>query len=70
MSGFKSVTVKYFYQLPFIWKYPWLRPLIQLFAKLPIPFGPYNNVPWSTSNGFNKFVRFSKEVMLIAVVEK
>jgi len=70
MAGFKKVTVKYFYQLPILWKYPWLRFFIKLFAKLPFPYSPYNNVPWSISNRFNKLVRFSKEAMLMAVVEK
>jgi len=27
-------------------------------------------VPWATSNQFNKLIRFSKEAMLLAVVEK
>ena len=70
MAGFKKVTVKYFYQLPVLWKYPWLTLFVKLFAKLPIPYAPYNEVPWSVSNPFNKLVRFSKEAMLLAVAEK
>ena len=70
MSGFKNVKVVYFYQLPFLWKHTWLVPFAQLFAKLPIPYSPYNDVPWKTSNWLNKLVRFSKEAMLLAVVEK
>jgi SAM-dependent methyltransferase len=54
MSGFKNVKVVYFYQLPFLWKHPWLVPFAQLFAKLPIPYSPYNDVPWKTSNWLNK----------------
>ena len=70
IAGFKKVEVRYFYQLPILWKFPWLTPLVKLFSKLPIPYGPYNNVPWAVSNRLNKLVRFSKEVMLLAVVEK
>ena len=70
IAGFKNVRVKYFYQLPFLWRFPWLKPLVKLFAKLPLPYSPYNEVPWATSNQFNKLIRFSKEAMLLAVVEK
>jgi len=70
MSGFKNVKVIYFYQLPFLWKFSWLQYFAKLFAKLPLPYSPYSDVPWSTSNWFNKLIRFSKEVMLLAVVEK
>ena len=70
MAGFKKVTVRYFYQLPLLWQYPWLRIIAKLIAKLPIPYSPYNNVPWKVSNRLNKLIRFSKEVMLIATVEK
>jgi SAM-dependent methyltransferase len=70
IAGFKNVKVNYFYQLPFLWRFPWLKPLVKLFAKLPLPYSPYNEVPWATSNQLNKLIRFSKEAMLIAVVEK
>lgn len=70
MEGFKNVKVIYFYQLPFLWRFPWLKIFIKLFAKLPLPYKPYHDVPWSISNRYNKLVRFSKEVMLLAIVEK
>ena len=70
MCGFQKVTVKYFYQLPILWKFKWLKIIAKLIAKLPIPYSPYNTVPWKISNRLNKLVRFSKEVMLIATVEK
>tara|TARA_R100000234_G_scaffold59843_1_gene36237 strand:+ start:2493 stop:3212 length:720 start_codon:yes stop_codon:yes gene_type:complete len=70
MAGFKNVTVKYFYQLPILWKYPFLKIFAKLIAKLPIPYAPYNDVPWDVSNKINKTVRFSKEVMLMASAEK
>lgn len=70
MTGFKNVKVEYFYQLPFLWKYSWLKPVVSLFSKIPLPYSPYNRVPWGTSVWFNKLIRFSKEVMIIAIAEK
>ena len=70
MQGFKNVKVMYFYQLPFLWKFPWLKVFVKMIAKLPIPYSPYNDVPWKTSRWLNKLVRFSKEVMLLAIAEK
>jgi len=70
MSGFKDVEVYYFYQLPYLWKYPHLKMFSKLVSLLPIPYAPLNQVPWKVSNKLNKFVRFSKEVMLLAVAKK
>jgi len=70
MTGFKNVKVRYFYQLPLLWKFPFLSFMAKTISYLPIPYGPYYDVPWKVSNKFNKFVRFSKEVMLIATAEK
>lgn len=70
IAGYKNVRVCYFYQLPILWKFPWLRVFSKLISCLPIPYNPLNEVPWSVSNKLNKYVRFSKEVMLLAVAEK
>ena len=70
MAGFKEVEVYYFYQLPYLWKFPFLRLFSKLVSLLPIPYAPLNDVPWKVSNKFNKFIRFSKEVMLMAVAKK
>jgi hypothetical protein len=70
MAGYRDIQVSYFYQLPLIWKIPWLRYLSKLVALFPIPYAPLNDVPWSVSNRINKYVRFSKEVMLLAVAKK
>jgi len=70
MIGFKRVTVKYFYQLPFLWKYPLLIPIIKLLSKLPVPYGPFYDVPWSDNNKINKLIRFSKEPMLLAIASR
>lgn len=70
MAGFKEVEVYYFYQLPYLWKFPYLKIFSKLASLLPIPYAPLNDVPWKVSSRLNKFVRFSKEVMLIAVAKK
>jgi SAM-dependent methyltransferase len=65
LAGFASVEVSHFYQLPFLWRYPFLKPLSWAIASLPLPYRPYKAAPWP--EGFNKLIRFSKEVMLLAV---
>jgi SAM-dependent methyltransferase len=67
MSGFEA-KCSYLYQLPFLWKYPFLTPFVKLFSMLPIPYRPFSNIPWTES--INKLIRFSKEVMLISKVKK
>ena len=70
IAGFECLTVEYFFQLPYVWKFPWLKPIIKLFRKIPIPYQPNYNVPWSVSNWFNILVRFSTEPMLFSIVKK
>ena len=70
MAGFKDVKVYYFYQLPLLWKYPFLKVFSKIFALFPFPYAPLRDVPWSVSNRLNKYIRFSKEVMLLAVAKK
>jgi ubiquinone/menaquinone biosynthesis C-methylase UbiE len=64
IHGFKDVTVKKFYQLPFIWKYPWLKFVPKIISLLP------DFLKWKDSSMTNgrdrKLIRFSKEKMLIA----
>jgi len=67
-SGFASASVSYFYQLPFLWRYKFLKPLVRILAVLPVPYRPYQSAPWP--DGLNKLVRFSKEVMLLGVSKK
>jgi SAM-dependent methyltransferase len=66
LSGFES-KCSYFYQLPFLWKYTWLVPVIKMFALLPIPYMPFYEVRL-IPKGANKFIRFSKEAMLLSIV--
>jgi len=68
IAGFESIAVSYFYQLPFLWRYPFLKPLVKLIAVLPLPYRPYQSAFWP--DGVNKLIRFSKEVMLLAVAKK
>ena len=68
MSGFKNVKVSYFTQLPFVWGRPKLEYMIRLLAKIPFPYAPVDDVKLPES--FNKFVRFSKETMLLATCSK
>ena len=63
ISGFKEVKVEYFYQLPFLWKFPLFKPVINLFSKIPLPYRPYKSS--LLPEKVNKFIRFSKEVMLL-----
>ena len=67
-TGFTNVKVYHFRQLPFIWKYPYTENIFRLISKLPIPYSPMNEVSYNAE--LNKVVRFSKEVMLLAVGDK
>ena len=68
VSNFKNVTSSHFYQLPFLWKMKFLIPFIYLFSKLPIPYAPLYDAKLPPA--FNRLVRFSKELMLLAYGEK
>ena len=65
MAGFENVRVIYFYQLPFLWRRPWLTPLVRIIAQLPLHYRPMydTNIPPT----LNTFFRFSKEVMLLGI---
>jgi SAM-dependent methyltransferase len=68
MAGFAEVKCTHFYQLPVLWRHPYLRPLVKFVAALPLPYRPLDDAVWPQS--VNKFIRFSKEVMLLAVGTK
>lgn len=65
LVGFSPVQVRLFWQLPFLWRYSWLYPLVQLIALLPVRYRPWDPAPWTES--VNKLIRFSKEAMLLGV---
>ena len=60
INNFKDVEVNYFRQLPFIWNYPFMI-IFTEFCRIFMP---------QFVNKYSKLVRFSKEVMLIAVAVK
>lgn len=68
LAGFEAVSVIHFYQLPFLWRYPILKPLVRTIAALPLPYRPYQSACWP--DGVNKLIRFSKEVMLLGMGRK
>jgi SAM-dependent methyltransferase len=68
LVGFENSQVEHFVQLPSVWKYPFLKPFVYLLRKLPLPFRPHMKAPWP--EGLNKFIRFSNEVMLLAIAQK
>lgn len=68
MAGYKDVKVYHFYQLPFLWKYPWMKPIPKLIQKLPFRYKPMYDVRLPAK--LNTFLRFSNEVMLLAVGKK
>lgn len=55
IAGFKNVSSEIFYQLPVLWKYPWLK----IFSRLLQIFGPVKKIHK------NKFIRWSKELMIL-----
>lgn len=65
IAGFQKVRVEHFYQLPFIWKMPFLNPIAKIISFLPIPYRPMHNAPWTEN--INKLIRFSNEVMLLGI---
>lgn len=68
MSGFKEVRVNYFYQLPILWKYPFLEIFSKITASLPIKYRPFDDSILPET--LNTYVRFSNEVMLIGIGKK
>ena len=68
IAGFNDVNVEHFYQLPFLWGNPWLKPFVKMVAKLPVKYRPMNDT--LIPENLNTFIRFSNEVMLLAVAIK
>ena len=67
MSGFKA-ECEYFYQLPILWKYPFLHIFRALLNFLRLPYRPFDKVPWGDK--LNKTIRFSREAMLFCICKK
>lgn len=66
ISGFSHVECEYFFQLPLIWKYPWLRYFIKIVNLFPDSFKWKNR----EQTLHRSWVRFAKEKMLLAIAIK
>lgn len=68
INSFKNADCEYFYQLPFLWKYPQLEFVAKLIALLP------DSWKWKDRDERNtkdrKLIRFSKEKMLLSFGSK
>ena len=66
ISGFRDVECEYFFQLPLVWKYPWLRHFIKIVNLFP------NSFKWKNREEtlHRQWVRFAKEKMLLAIAIK
>jgi SAM-dependent methyltransferase len=67
MSNFEA-DCEYFYQLPLLWKYPFLNFFRYFIEKIPLPYRPFDRINWPDNT--NKIIRFSKEAMLICSCKK
>jgi hypothetical protein len=65
LAGFQQVEAHHFYQLPAVWSFPPLALLCRTLSALRLPYRPFSKAPWPEA--LNKFLRFSSEVMLLAV---
>jgi hypothetical protein len=69
INGFKQADCEYFYQLPFVWKYPFLKFIPKL-----IDFFTPECLKWKDKEQRNtkdrKLIRFSKEQMLLSYGRK
>ncbi len=68
LAGFESAKAEHFIQLPSVWRFPALELLTYLIRKSHLPFRPHMKAPWPEA--LNKFIRFSNELMLLAVARK
>ena len=65
LAGFKDVEVHYFYQLPFVWRMDALKAIPKLISMFPLSYWPMEEV--NLHPNVNKLIRFSNEVMLLAI---
>lgn len=67
LSNF-TADCNYFYQLPLLWRFPFLNVLRVLLCFLNLPYRPFSKAIWSEY--INKLIRFSTEAMLLCVCVK
>jgi len=72
LAGFSNVKVEYFYQLPFVWEKPFLTLIPKIISFLKLPYMPmYEQLTKVVfPEKINRLIRFSREVMLYAVMKK
>ena|SRR5947209_5158139 len=64
LAGFRDVDVRYFWQLPVTWRRPFLRVATLPPRILRLPYRPLDEV--ASPAWLNRWIRFSREVMLLA----
>jgi SAM-dependent methyltransferase len=65
-NGFSDVRCDFFYQLPFVWRHPWLVFIPKILGFLPYGWRWCDN----EERNHRKLLRFSQEKMLLAVAIK
>ena len=65
INGFRENNVRYFYHLPFMWKFPILLPFVKFISL-------FSGLKWKDKEEtvHRPFIRFCQEVQLIAVAKK
>src|SRR5439155_1220468 len=59
LAGFTDVSVQYFHQLPAVWRFPFLLPIVRAIAALPLRYRPFDPASrWPAR--LNTLIRFSK----------
>ena len=68
LAGFKNIKINYFYQIPMTWKYPWTKVFSKIIAFLNLSYLPMHEglIYIKLPSSINKYIRFSREVMLYA----
>ena len=69
LSNFKNIDCDYFYQLPFLWKFPILHIFRRMLNLFNLPYKPFSKRDWWPVET-NKVIRFSKEPLLICKAVK
>jgi len=58
----------YLYQLPLLWRFPFLHIFRYALSLLRLPYRPFENIGWP--DNINKTIRFSTEAMLVCMCKK
>ena len=69
LENFSEVQCDYFYQLPIVWKNPWVKIICKIISLLRLPYEPFNKNLFKNEE-INKFIKFSQEAMLLCKATK